>query len=213
MTDLTSPIISGIAYGLIVAIVVGPVFFTLLHTSLDRGFKVGFIFASGIVMSDSSLFLLAFFGHSQLGSYTHIVDKYLGLFGGFFLMIFGLRLILKKKKLLEEDKVDVKKINVARGMFKGFIINTMNPGTLLYWIGVVSAVSGQYEGDNRKIFAFFITIMAMIFGTDTLKAFLAGRLKHIITPTFIMYLNRGAGTVIGITGSKILYDSVWKFVG
>ena len=212
MTDLISPIITGIACGLVIAIVVGPVFFTLLHTSLDRGFRVGFIFAAGIVMSDASLFLLAFFGHSQLGSYTARVDKYLGLFGGVFLLFFGLWLIMKKKKVIVEDTTDVKKIKVAQVIFKGYINNAMNPSTLLYWIGVVSAVSGQYDGDNRKIFAFFVAIMTIIFSTDTLKAFLAERLKHIITPTFIMYLNRGAGSVIGITGCIILYGSVGKFI-
>jgi len=46
-------VFNGVIYGLVLAVLVGPVFFTLIQTSIERGFKSGVYVAIGISLSDA----------------------------------------------------------------------------------------------------------------------------------------------------------------
>jgi threonine/homoserine/homoserine lactone efflux protein len=53
--------------------------------------------------------------------------------------------------------------------------------------------------------------MIVVFGTDTLKAFLATRLKHLVTLTFMRWLNRISGIVLVGAGIKVIWDAAKLF--
>ena len=55
MTGYTEPLFSGIGFGLLLAIMLGPVFFTILQTSLHEGFKAGLFLAFGVLLSDAAV--------------------------------------------------------------------------------------------------------------------------------------------------------------
>src|ERR1017187_5751543 len=181
MSGIWNAIIGGAGAGLLLAILIGgPVFFALIKISIEKGFLIGLFFAIGVIISDSSYFVLSFLGISQLKN-TRLAEELLGAGGGAFLIGFGLRLIIKKEK-----PVDINEKVIQGSLFKslvnGFLINTLNPAALLFWIATVSAVTVQFSGNKHQIFAFFIVCMSTVFGTDVLKAFLAGKVKNIVTP-------------------------------
>ncbi|RYD75344.1 MAG: LysE family translocator [Sphingobacteriales bacterium] len=210
MAEIWHAVVSGAVAGFILAFLIGPVFFALLQTSIEKGFLVGVLFALGIVLSDATFFTLAFLGISQFGKGADI-NQIMGIVGGGFLFLFGIQLMLKKPKPKMEN-ADIKKNTFARSFFKGFLINSVNPAGLLYWIGVVTAVSAQYEGSDKKIFSFFITSMIVVFSTDVLKAFLAYKLKNIVTPNFMLWLNRVSGGILMLGGLKLLWDVVKNYL-
>jgi threonine/homoserine/homoserine lactone efflux protein len=210
MAEIWHAIVSGAIAGLILAFLVGPVFFALLQASIEKGFLVGVLFAMGIVLSDATFFTLAFLGISQLGKGAH-VNEIMGLVGGSFLSLFGLKLMLKKAKP-KTEVAEIKKTSFTKSFFKGFLLNALNPAVFLYWVGVVTAVSAQYEGNDKKVFAFFMATMFVVFSTDVLKAFLAYKLKHIITQTFMLWLNRISGAILTIGGLKLLWDVVKTYL-
>ena len=55
---MLEPLLSGITFGLALALMVGPVFFALIQTSLHEGFRAGSFFATGVFISDASLIAL-----------------------------------------------------------------------------------------------------------------------------------------------------------
>lgn len=195
---------------MLLAVLIGPVFFALIETSIRKGFVAAVLFALGILLCDSFYFLLAFFGLTQLNQHFDIKGT-MGVVGGVFLFGFGLFLVLKKKRdQTAENNIDagISRSSLLRSLLKGFVLNAVNPSVLLYWAGVVTAVSAQYKADPKLIFAFFICCMTVVFSMDMLKAFLAFKLKNFITDKFMLWLNRGTGFVLMAAGLKLLWDVV-----
>lgn len=206
MAELWNAIGSGAFAGLVIAVMVGPVFFALLQVSIEKGFLVGLVFALGIVSSDAAYFTLAFLGLSQFGS-SGMVNQVMGLVGGIFLLGFGIHLVFKKVKQLNGSGEIVYRTSLVKSYFKGLLLNLLNPSVFLYWVMVVTAVHGNYEGDANKIFAFFMATMIIVFSTDVLKAFLATKLKNVVTGTFMKWLNRISGLVLAGAGVKLIWSA------
>ncbi len=78
-------ILLGMGAGLISSFLTGPVFFAMIKTSIEKGFMAGFSLALGVIFSDVILIALVLFG-SQFLVYQDSFDKYVGLFGGIFLL-------------------------------------------------------------------------------------------------------------------------------
>ncbi|MDQ3072955.1 MAG: LysE family translocator [Bacteroidota bacterium] len=209
MSELFNPIFGGLVAGLLLAIMSGPVFFALLQTGIEKGYLNGVFFALGVVISDSMYFLLAYLGISSLSSiYDDTIREVMGIIGGIFLLIFGFHLARKRPRIIRyANRSD--KNSLLRSMGGAFLLNALNPFVLLYWISVVGAISSEYDFVANKIFAFFIACMAVVFSTDVLKAYLAYRLKNIITPRFMLWLNRIAGLILGITGIYLLLQALY----
>ena len=92
---MLEPILSGISFGLLLAIMLGPVFFALLQTSLHEGFKAGVFLASGVLASDATLIALCYVFAKQMELMSsHKIAT--GWVGGMILISFGLVNFFKK---------------------------------------------------------------------------------------------------------------------
>ena len=58
-------ILNGVIYGIVLAFLVGPVFFTILQTSIERGFRSGFFVAMGVSLSDAFYISISYLGVYQ----------------------------------------------------------------------------------------------------------------------------------------------------
>ena len=64
--DQMEIILNGIISGLVLALLVGPVFFTILQTSIERGFGSGALVAIGVSLSDAFYITLTYLGVYRL---------------------------------------------------------------------------------------------------------------------------------------------------
>ncbi|MBK6990098.1 MAG: LysE family transporter [Bacteroidetes bacterium] len=99
---MLDPVISGLGFGLLLAIMLGPVFFTLLQTSLHEGFKAAVHLAIGVLISDATLISICYFFASKL----NMLDQYrstMGWIGGILMIGFGLFNFFRKVKVKEVD--------------------------------------------------------------------------------------------------------------
>lgn len=203
-------VLKGIFSGLVLAILVGPVFFTLLQTSIERGFKSGVWVAVGIAMSDSLYVALSYLGLSNLFS-SEKFQVYLAYFGGAIILCFGVYyLFIKSRKTLNFNPEHVQEKSSFRLMAKGFVINGFNPMVLLFWIGTISIATGQlgYTEPAQGI-TFLASIIATVFLTDVIKAKLADKLRVLLTPRLIKIMNIVLGLVMFLLGTKLL---LWRFL-
>ena len=76
-------------YGFILAFAVGPVFFTLIETSITKGFKAGLFFDLGAVSADIVFIDIAYFSTSKILSHVKD-DPGLLIFGGAILIAYGI---------------------------------------------------------------------------------------------------------------------------
>lgn len=202
-------VLKGIFSGLVLAVLVGPVFFTLLQTSIERGFLSGVFVAIGISVSDALYIALSYLGLSGLFNSAQF-QVYLSFIGGTIILCFGLYyLFVKSRKPMDFTKVEhVKDRSSYKLMAKGFIINGFNPMVLIFWIGTISIATGELGYTTKpEALTFLSAIVGTVFITDVIKAKLADRLRLILTPGIIKFMNIVLGMVMFSLGVKLLYSN------
>lgn len=186
-------IILGIGAGLISSFLTGPVFFAMIKTSIERGFKAGFSLASGVIVSDLILIAVVLFG-SQFFKYQQEFDKYVGFVGGVFIVSVGIYYLLSNVKInyAEGNAVKVSK----RGyVLKGFLMCILTPSTLMFWVVVSSIISVKLSSLPEKILCFLIALVVQL-AVDALKTFYASKLRYRIKESTLKRLNKVAGVII-----------------
>lgn len=198
--------LNGVKFGIVLAFLVGPVFFTIIQTSIEKGFWKGVIVALGVSASDILCVLISYFGLAQLITEPKF-RMHLAYAGGIILLGFGLYYLLIKgrKKRVTDNTVGTDKPRY-RYFFKGFVINGFSPSVVMFWIGTLSLVSldfGYTKGS--EFFIFFAALLCTVLITDILKAYLAGKLGRLITPGVLRFLNLGLGLVLFGFGLRLIF--------
>jgi threonine/homoserine/homoserine lactone efflux protein len=199
-------ILNGILYGLVLALLVGPVFFTIMQTSIERGFGSGLLVSVGVSLSDAFYITLIYLGVSQLFDHDSF-RLYLAYFGGAVLFSFGIYyLFIKSKRALHFDPATVRTHSPWRLVGKGFIINGLTPTVLIFWLGTVGLATTKLGYSTpQKAIPYFASIVSTVFATDVIKAKLADKLRRILTPKLIRNLNIVLGLVLLIFGGRLIY--------
>jgi threonine/homoserine/homoserine lactone efflux protein len=198
-------VLNGILSGIVLAFLVGPVFFSILQTSIERGFWSGFFVAVGVSVSDALYIAVSYMGIYQIFDKGNF-REYLAYFGGVVLLLFGLYYVLiKGRKIRMDDPQMQQSRSVYRLMLKGFIINGLSPMVLIFWLGTVGVATTKfgYTTPARAI-PYFASIVGTVFLTDVIKAKLADRLRIALTPGFIRTLNIVVGVVMVIFGGRLI---------
>lgn len=186
------------------AFMIGPVFFTLIQTSILKGARAAISFDLGVVLSDLSFILIAYYGSRSLLEKIKD-DPRIFFISGLVLIIYGLITYLekeKKKEVLASAKaLNIRiKNNYLRLFFKGFFLNFINVGVLAFWLGIVLVIGPILKMDQPSIFCYFGTILTSYFLTDLGKIFLAKKLKTKMTPLVINQTKKIMGIILIFCG-------------
>lgn len=198
-------ILNGVKFGVVLAFLVGPVFFTIIQVSIENGFWNGLMVTLGVSVSDTIYVLICYFGLVQLINDPQF-RMWMAYVGGTILILFGAYQVLVKsrKKASAEFKQEEKR-PFYRYFLKGFIINGLSPSVFIFWVGTISLASidfGYLKGS--QFFIFFSALLGTVLVTDILKAYLAGKLRTLVTPRFLMIMNIVLGTVLIILGTRLI---------
>ncbi len=187
----------GIALGLLLSVLVGPVFFMLIDTAISGGIKKALVMDTGILLSDAIFISLFVFGAAKYMK-PLIESPYISLIGGAVFIGFGASSFIGYGK----------NTGIATGFktnfVKGFFINTMNPSVVLFWLTSVAVVVSRYSHDGAGVFIFFLSVIATTFSTDIIKILLASKIKKFITNTHIHYFRVLTGIVMGAFGIYLI---------
>jgi len=202
-------ILQGIGAGILFSFLTGPVFFSMIKTSIEKGFKAGFSLAIGVILSDIIFISLTIFS-SQFVDYNSTYNIYIGIIGGLFLLGVGLYYLINKVKVNYETS-EIIKVRKRGYIIKGFLMCLLSPTTLMFWIMVGGIVSGQLHYEMAEKVVFFIVAMATQLFVDFLKTFYAAKLRYKIKEKNIRVLNRIAGCVIIIFAIRLFIEVVIKY--
>ena len=187
--------------GLILAFMIGPVFFVLLETAATRGFRASISFNIGVLLAD-----VVFIGIAYLSSYQLLENlsnaSGLYVFGGAILIVYGLMMFLKKptREMLDPSRAKEGKHGYIQLFVKGFLLNFINVGVLVIWLGVILVVGPAVENDPKRLFVFLGIMLVTYFTIDIGKIILAKQLKHFLTPRRIFKVKKLLGLVLIICG-------------
>ena len=183
---------------------IGPVFFIILETSITKGFRAAVVFDLGVIFSDVLFVLLAYFSSYQL---LENLSNQPGLyvFGGTLLTAYGIIAFLKKNKDKQDKSTIIpEKINYMELFIKGFLLNAINIGVLVFWLGLIIVVGPNLNGNPKRFFLFFSVLLLTYFITDVFKIILSKRLKKKLTPPIIQNLKKTVSAIIIICGIVLI---------
>ncbi len=195
---------AAIPLGFFLAFMIGPVFFIILETSITKGFRAAVIFDLGVIFSDVLFVLLAYFSSYQL---LENLSNQPGLyvFGGTLLTAYGIITFLKKNKDKQDKSTIIpEKINYVELFVKGFLLNAINIGVLVFWLGLIIVVGPNLNGNPKRFFLFFSVLLLTYFITDVFKIILSKRLKKKLTPPIIQNLKKTVSAIIIICGIVLI---------
>jgi threonine/homoserine/homoserine lactone efflux protein len=199
-------VIKGFGLGMILAISVGPVIFTILKQSLNNGQKGGFSFVAGVWFSDILLVIISNM-FSTLVISALAFKSTIAYVGAAFVISMGIYYLFFKKVYIGEDKnvilVQFGKKAFTKAFMSGFLINTLNPSVMLFWLINATAFAASNSITERIII--FSVCLGVNILADILKVVLAAKVRHSLTPHNINIINKISGTILIGFGLAIIY--------
>lgn len=208
-------VIKGVVTGFLLSIMVGPVFFVLLETSIRRGVRAALAFDLGVLLSDVIYVLVAFVFYSQVSAIM-VGERQdsLKIVGGVLFIIYGIVTYIKKPKesaLDEVGNVIHKSSDYLILALKGFFLNFANPLVIFYWFSVITLgakSTANNEADHYAILYYIAVILVTFFSFDLLKIFGAKKLRPLVTDKVLVILNHFIGIVFAVFGIFLLAQGI-----
>ena len=203
-------IIKGLVLGILLSVSVGPIIFSVLKQSLNNGHRGGYAFIAGVSASDVILVLLC-------NLFTHIFDAamqhelIIGVAGSSLLIILGVFNFFFRKVQTSDKGIHIianlRKRDLAGIFISGFFMNTLNPGTLLFWFAATATITADSKLMNHPEqyrLVVFVVALAFNLSGDFSKVLLANNIRNKLTPHNIHLINRISGAILIIFGIAII---------
>ena len=205
MVDIIEAILKGLAMGLLLVISVGPVIFTVIKQSINNGRPGGFSFVIGVWISD---FLLVVLSNLFSELVTTLLDfkVQIGIAGSAFLISMGVYYIFFKKVHFHPEDLalpPLKSSDHAKIAIQGFLLNTLNPAVMAFWLTAATAIAVSQSIRDRIII--FATALILNMSADIVKVSVAGKLSKKLTIKNIRLINKISGLILAIFGTVLLF--------
>jgi threonine/homoserine/homoserine lactone efflux protein len=208
---MTDALLKGVAMGLLLVISVGPVIFTIIKQSINNGKEGGFSFVAGVWLSD---FLWVLFSNVFSELVTQLLDfkKPIGITGSVFMISIGIFYLFFKKVNLHPMDISLpslRRSDHAKIALQGFLVNTLNPTVMAFWLTTATAVAVTHTLNERIII--FVTCLVLNMSSDVGKVVLAGKLRSKLTLHNIRIVNKISGFIL-LTFGAVLFITVLFFM-
>jgi threonine/homoserine/homoserine lactone efflux protein len=196
-------LLKGITLGLLLAISVGPIVFTVIKQSIANGHKGGLVFIAGICLSD---ILLVIFSNlfTNLFDLLNAHKKMLAVIASIFLIIAGVFYLFFKKTSIVDSNGDnnLQTGDYTKLFITGFIMNIFNPGIIVFWL--TTATSFADNTINHRIII-FTTALLIALAADVAKVLLAAKIRERMTAKNIHLVNQINGFILIAFGVFIIF--------
>ncbi len=191
----------GFITGIMLTMMLGPVTMIILRYGLQVNRMAGVWAAAGTWVSDFVFIALTFWMTTSIETWSQRPDIRLTLFlaGGFGLLVMGL-LMLRVKKTIVQPSPDTISTGYLRAFIGGFLVNSLSPFTLFFWLG--AAVFLHLQADDPMWY--YIGVMSSLGIGDFTKAWLAPKLTLWLKEKYVYWVQMVAGILIAGTGLYIM---------
>lgn len=210
-------LLKGLAISLLLVFSVGPVIFTIIKQSINHGRRGGFSFIAGVWLSDIIWVVLSM-GFSEAVKTLLDFKIPIGIAGCCFLIGMGIYFAFIKKiepRRLQEP-VEIagdeytatgKKTNYFAIFSSGFIINTLNPAVISFWVIMAASLASVYTFNHQVVI--FCTCLGINMLADVGKVMGAGYIGKKLSDKNILLINRLSGFLYLIFGLIILAGIIY----
>ncbi len=209
---MTEAFLKGVAISLLLIFSVGPVIFTIIKQSVNHGRAGGFSFVAGVWLSDIMWIVLSM-GFGEVVKTLMDFKIPIGIAGCGFLIGMGIYYAFFKKikpRQLQEPVNIAGDIITAEGertnyfaiFSSGFLINTLNPAVISFWVIMAASLSAIYSFNHQVIV--FGTCLGINILADVGKVLGAGKIGKKLSDHNILLINRISGFLYLVFGIIIL---------
>jgi threonine/homoserine/homoserine lactone efflux protein len=205
---MITTILQGILMGFVLSLMVGPIFFQLIQITIDQNPRMGLIYVAGAWLSDLLSIVLVIIAWSKISEIEAQYHTASGLISGIVLLAFGIGSFFKKATVHEVKPIQSTSVKSMYFM-TGFVVNSLNPMALLYWLAIASNMSALNVKGNAAIAIYFACIWLTLIGVDFLKMAFAKKLKENLNPNKLSIVNKLMGAALFGSGILMLVR-LWK---
>jgi len=191
-------ILFAIPLGLTLSVLVGPVFFILIQTSITKGARAALILDAGVVLADVFYIAIAFYSSKQLLQDLEDTPS-LFLIGGAVIFVFGLSSAIKKDHI-DYEGVTINKTDFMGLILKGFFLNVINIGVLIFWLGAMVIAGHKLHFEPVATTVYFGTVILTYLIIDLIKITLAKEFKKKLTDELLHKVKRAIGLILMFFG-------------
>ena len=199
--------ISGVLFGLMLQLAVGPTCMYLLNVSITNGFQKAFSGVIAVVMVDALYIILAILGISKFLDKSKI--NLFKIFGGIVLILFALIMILSCFDITILPKIQGSStLNKNNVFLFAAVLTLSNPLTIIFWSGVFTSkmLEDNYTKSDLILFS-----SGCLFSTLAFLSFISGAgavIQRFFTENSIEILNLIIGLIIFGFGIKLIFSKI-----
>ncbi|XOD68218.1 MAG: LysE family translocator [Flavobacteriales bacterium Tduv] len=183
---------------------IGPVFFMLIETSLFKGPKAAIMLDLGVLLADVVCIALAYYSSWEISEY---IQNHPSLFklGGFIIFIYGWFMTFSKGSLHFKNELPPAN-NYLHLILKGFLLNFINIGVVVFWISIVLVISATYP-EPGKFILYIGIVLTTSFYIDLIKILLAGKFHHKFNDQLAYKIRKIMGLILAVFGVILFIKS------
>ena len=197
-------LLKGIVVGIVIALPVGPVGVLCVRRTLYEGPVFGFVSGLGAATADMIFGIIAGFGLTFIRDWLLTFQDWLGVAGGAFLLVIGLRALLAPTAAEPEPLSGEALLSAYASTFA---LTITNPLTILAFAAIfakagVSEATG-FAGVAVLVVGVFLGSLVWWIGLS----FGIGSFGRAAGAVRLVWLNRVAGVILTLSGCGLLGDS------
>ena len=196
-------LLKGIVVGIIIAVPVGPVGVLCVRRTIFAGRLAGFVSGLGAATADAVFGFVAAFGLTFVSDWLIGYQQWLRVLGGCYLLYVGGRALLSRPQ--REHKAEPDAETLLRDYISTFGLTLTNPITMLAFLGIFSAVG--LSGEQATLGRAAILVLGVWTGSLLWwlgLSFGLGSLFRSIEPRHLLWINRGSGIILLVSGAALL---------
>lgn len=192
--------VKSMGLGLAVAAPIGPVGVLCITRTLAAGRLQGVLTGVGVAVADMLVALIAVLGLSAVAAFLDAEKAWLRLAGGGFLVLIGLRMLLRPRVRREAE---LSAQDFAHLSVSGFFMAATNPATLLAFTGLMAALGVRAENaaDGALVVSGVFTGSMLWW---VILSLMAGLLRGWLSDDHLRLINRCLGGLLVASGLAVV---------
>ena len=187
----------GVGIGFAVAMAVGPISLLTMRRTIAHGRVYGLVSGLGVASADASYGGIAAFGLTAITAVLVGARTALALVGGAFLVWLAIRTILARPTVAAASDDD--RPGLAGAFLSIYGLTMTNPMTILSFAAIFAGFGLSGRGGAE---AALVTV-GVFLGSSlwwVVLTTVVGRLRHRLTPSVLLWINRVSGTALLVFG-------------
>jgi threonine/homoserine/homoserine lactone efflux protein len=202
----------GVVVGLIIAVPAGPVGVLCIRRTIFNGRLAGFISGTGAATADAIFGIIAGFGLTFVSDLLLDYQEWLRIGGAGFLLYVGISAFTADPLAGTQSQRDPE--TLLADFASTFALTLTNPITILAFLAIFAGIG--FAGKDATLGAATVLVLGVWLGSLVWWAALAlgaGMLRHSFRRNHLVWINRGSGGILMLSGVGLLGSVLAQYLG